>query len=177
VAALGAVGGVAFGIHSYRAAQRHLERFDRVAVPGATTVELAGPTGRILYYEGDDDVRFGDLDLRVISPSGSAVAVRPYEGDMVYETLDLTKGRAIATFNAAGPGAYRIAVRGVAGGTIAVGDSFSRRALPGLLIGLGLAGMAALSGLTLWVLTFMSRRRTGQRRPLQRGLRGDSGSN
>jgi hypothetical protein len=155
---IGLVVGVGLAIDGYRDAQRHLDSFARVAVPGEGTVQLDEPTGRVLYYEGDDSVRFGDLDIRVTGPAGRAVDVNRYEGEMIYETIDLTKGRAVATFDAAQAGTYRIRVAGADGGTLTVGDSFLRRSLFGVFGGLAISVAAVLVAFLVVLVTFVRRR-------------------
>ena len=63
IAVVGLVSGVALGVTSYRDSQRDIDTFDRVTVPGAMTVQLDEPDGRVVYYEGDDDVRLNDLTI------------------------------------------------------------------------------------------------------------------
>ena len=72
IAVVGLVSGVALGLSSYRDWQRHIDTFDRVTVPGAMTVQLDEADGRVLYYEGDDNIRFDDLTIIVTDPAGSA---------------------------------------------------------------------------------------------------------
>ena len=157
IAVVGLVSGVALGLSSYRDWQRHIETFDRVTVPGAMTVQLDEGDGRVLYYEGDLNIRFDDLTIIVTDPAGSSVDVKQYEGAMIYEDLDGTHGRAVATFNANRAGTYVVEVSGVDTGQLTVGDSVGRRALPGALTGLGIAGLALIAGFVLWLTTFINR--------------------
>jgi hypothetical protein len=157
IAAIGLSAGLAYGIAIYRDSQRHLDSFDRASIPGTVIVDIDEPTGRVLYYEGDDTVRFEDLTLSVTDPSGNAVEVDRYQGEMVYETVDLTKGTAIAMFTADEPGRYEVEVRGVDNGELTIGDSFARRVLPGVLTGLGIAGFGLIAGLVVAVVTLVQR--------------------
>ncbi len=157
IAVVGLVSGVALGLSSYRDWQRDIDTLDRVTVPGAMTVQLDEADGRVVYFEGDDNIRFDDLTIIVTDPAGSAVDVKRYEGAMIYEDLDGTQGRAVATFNANRAGTYAVEVSGVNTGQIAVGDSAARRALPGALTGLGVAGLALIAGFILWLTTFINR--------------------
>jgi hypothetical protein len=169
IAVVGLVVGVTLGLTSYRDAQRHIDTFDRVAIPGMITVRVDEPAGRVVYYEGDDTVRFDDLTIRVTATDGTAVDVSRYEGELIYETLDGTKGRAVASFTAERPGAYTVDVSGVETGHLTVGDSFSRRALPGVLTALGIAATSVIAGLVLWLITFINR--SNQRRAIEPGAR------
>jgi hypothetical protein len=161
IAIAGGVAGLALGIDSYRGSQRHIDSFERVAIPGAMALQISEPTGRVLYYEGDDTVRFNHLSITVTDPAGAPVEVNRYVGEMIYETLDLTHGRAVATFNATQTGTYDIDVIGVDTGQLVVGDSFSRRALPGVLTGLAIAGVSIIAGFVLWLLTLIQRSQRG----------------
>jgi hypothetical protein len=125
------------------------------------TVVVSEPTERVVYYEGSDSVTFDDLAITVTDPSGQPVAVRSYRGDLVYEKVDLTTGRAVATFQAESAGSYIVHVKGVDTGQFTVGDSYAKRALPGVLIGLGIAAAACVIAVVICVATFTVR--NGQR--------------
>ena len=115
------------------------------------------PGQQVVYYEGDESVGIDDLVVGIIDPAGATVAVASYEGELIYETTDLTLGRAIASFDAAQTGAYAIEVIGVATGQITVGQSFSRLALPGILVGLAIAGLSLVAGFVLWLFGIVKR--------------------
>ena len=153
VAIAGLTAGLWFGVDNYRDAQRHLDSFDRLSVPGQVTLSLPEETSRVVYYEGDKDVRFNDLAIRISDPGGAPIAVDRYEGEMIYETLDFTQGRAVATFRTDMAGPYRLEVSGMNEGQLTVGDNFSRRAIPGVLAGLGIVVL----GLVLWLVTLIKR--------------------
>ena len=157
IAIVGLVAGVAVGVMSYRDSQARIDDFDRMSIPGTMTVQLDEATGRVMYYEGSDTIRFNELTIAVTDPAGTPVDVSPYEGEMIYDTGDLTQGRAVATFDASEPGTYEIAVSGVDSGQLVVGESFSSRALPGVLAGLAIAGLSVIAGFVLWLLTFIMR--------------------
>ncbi len=106
-------------------------------------------------------MRFDDLTIAVRDPAGSPVDVAPYRGELIYEKVDLTQGRAVATFDAQRAGIYEIQVSGVSIGRLVVGDSYARRALPGVVSGLAIAAVSVVAGLVLWLVTFD--RRAGER--------------
>jgi hypothetical protein len=160
IAVVTLLGGASVGFSSYRGSQRHLDSFARVSIPGTATVDITEATGRVIYYEGDATVRFEDLSVRVTDPSGATVGVSPYDGVLVYETTSLTTGTAIATFTAARAGAYTVTVDGIRNGQVAIGDSFARRALPGVLTGLGIIGAGFVGALVLALVTFIRRSKT-----------------
>jgi hypothetical protein len=165
VAVLGVVGGVALGFANYRDSQRDLDRLDLTSVPGAMAVPVTAPADRVVYYEGSEEVTLDDLTITVTGPTGDDVAIRPYAGKLVYEKLDLTKGRAVATFHAEQAGNYLVQVTGADGGHLTVGDSFARHALPGVLTGLGLAGFSLIAAMTLWLITLIRTNRRDQGGP------------
>jgi hypothetical protein len=164
IAILGVIGGIAYGVNSYRDSQHQLDNLARVSIPGTLTVTITHPTGRVLYYEGDGSTRLADLDITVTGPTGTAVSAPRYEGDLVYETLDLTRGRAVGTFQAPTPGQYTVTVAGVDSGQLTVGGNYAHQTLPGVLVGLGIAGLSMAAGLLVWLLTFINRHHTVSRR-------------
>jgi hypothetical protein len=64
------------------------------------SVAITEPADQVIYYEGDETVTFHDLTLNVTDPAGDVVTTQRYDGTLAYEKLDLTKGRALATFRA-----------------------------------------------------------------------------
>ncbi|HEU4542156.1 MAG TPA: hypothetical protein VFR23_13595 [Jiangellaceae bacterium] len=54
-----------------------------MSIPGTTTVQLDEATGRVMYYEGSDTIRFNELTIAVTGPAGTPVDVSPYEGEMI----------------------------------------------------------------------------------------------
>ncbi len=69
---------------------------------------------------------------------------------MMFQTLGLVRGRALATFNATKATDYRITVTGVDTGHFVVTPSVSRRTLPGVLAGLVLACLSIAAAFLLW---------------------------
>ena len=157
IAIVGLVAGVVFGVMSYRNSQDRIDDFDRVSIPGTMTVQLDEATVRVMYYEGTDTTRFNELSIAVTDPAGAPVDVSPYDGEMIYETVDSTQGRAVATFDASEPGTYEIAVSGIDSGQLVVGESLSGHVLPGVLVGLAIVGLSVTAGFVLWLLTFIKR--------------------
>jgi hypothetical protein len=164
IAILGLAGGIALGLNNYQDSQRQLDNLARVSIPGTLTVRIPQPTERIIYYEGSDSTRLADLAITVTDPNGTDVSVSRYEGDLVYETLDLTTGRAVSTFDAQVPGRYTVAVSGAETGQLTVGGNYAHQTLPGVLTGLGIAGLSLAAGFILWLVTFINRHQTNTRR-------------
>ena len=157
VAAVGLFAGLVIGITSYQDSQQQLDAFARLTVPGTMTVQVDEPGQQIVYYEGDQSVGIEDLVVSIADPAGATAAVAPYEGELIYETTDLTQGRALASFDATHVGAYEIEVSGIDTGQVTVGESFSRLALPGVLAGLAIAGLSLAAGFALWLYSMLRR--------------------
>jgi hypothetical protein len=157
IAAVGLVAGLVIGITSYQDSQQQIDTFARTSVPGNITVQVDEPGRQVVYYEGDESVGFDDLTVGILDPVGVVVTPQPYVGDLIYETTDLTRGRAVASFDASQVGSYKIEVSGIDTGQITVGQSFSRLALPGVFVGLAIAGLALLAGLGIWVIGILRR--------------------
>ena len=156
VALVGLAAGVVLGITSYQDSQQRIDTFARMSVPGSVTMQVDEPGQQVVYYEGDQSVGLDDMVVSV-ERLGSAVAVAPYEGELIYETTDLVLGRAIATFDAAQIGDYAIEVTEIDTGQVTVGESFSRLALPGVLAGLAIAGLSLVAGFALWLFSVLRR--------------------
>jgi hypothetical protein len=157
IAVVGLIAGLFLGITSYQDSQQKIDTFARTSVPGTVTVQVGEPGQRVVYYEGDQIVGIDDLVVAIVDQAGATVGVAPFEGELIYETTDLTLGRAIATFDAAQIGAYEIAIYGIDTGQVTVGESFSRLALPGVLAGLAVAGLSLLAGFVLWLYSILRR--------------------
>ena len=157
VATLGLVAGPALGITSYLGSRHEIDGFARISLPGSVSVQADEPGPQVVYYEGDQNVSLDDLVVAVTDPDEAAVAIAPYEGELIYETTDLTLGRAIASFDAEQIGAYEVEVSGIDTGQITVGDSVARLALPGVLAGLAIAGLSLVAGFSLWLYSILRR--------------------
>jgi hypothetical protein len=157
IAAVGLVAGLAIGITTYQDSQQEIDTFARTSVPGTATVQVDEPGQLVIYYEGDQRVGLDDLTIGIADPAGATLAVASYEGELIYETTDFTLGRAIASFEASQIGGYEIEVSGVEKGQVTVGESFSRLALPGVFVGLMIAGLSLVAGFVLWVFRIVRR--------------------
>jgi len=157
VAVVGLAAGLVLGITSYQDSQQEIDTFARAALPGTLIVQVDEPGQQVVYHEGDQRVGLDDLVVSVADPAGATVAVAPYEGELIYETTDLTLGRAIASFDATRIGAYQLEVRGIDTGQVTVGESFALLALPGVLAGLAIAGLSLVAGFVLWLYSILRR--------------------
>lgn len=157
VAVIGLAVGLTLGITSYQNSQQEIDSFARMTVPGAVTVQVDEPGEQVVYYEGEEGVGVDELVVSITDPAGSAVALTPFEGELIYETTDLTLGRAIASFDTNQIGAYEIEVSGVDTGQVTVGESVARLALPGIFAGLAVAGFSLLAGFGLWLYSILRR--------------------
>ena len=156
VATVGLVAGLALGITTYMGSQQEIDGFARTSVPGSVNVQIVEMGPQVVYYEGDESV-IDNLVVAVADPNGTAVATAPYEAELIYETTDLTLGRAIASFDADQIGAYDVEVSGADSGQITVGESVARLALPGVLAGLAIAGLSLVAGFSLWLYSILRR--------------------
>jgi hypothetical protein len=141
----------------------HIEAFPRTPIPGAVTVSLDGSTGRTIYVEGLAPLPLAALDLRITSPNGSEILVRPYDLVMRYDLPGSPGivGYAVGTFRTTSAGSYRIEAAGTAppGTTLAVGDSFST-SIVGYALGASVVLLLTVGGATtLVIITAMRRSR------------------
>jgi hypothetical protein len=157
VAAAGLIAGVVVGITTYQDSRQEINAFARVPVPGAMAMQVNEPGQQVVYYEGNRSVDIGDLVVSITDPVGAAVVIAPYEGELIYETPDLTLGRAIASFDAIQLGEYDVEVSGLDTGQVTVGESFARIALPGILAALAIAGLSLVAGSALWLVSILRR--------------------
>jgi hypothetical protein len=141
----------------------HIEAFPRTPIPGAVTVNLDGSTGGTIYVEGLAPLPLAALDLRITSPNGSEILVRPYDLVVRYDLPGShgIVGYAVGTFRTTSPGSYRIEAAGTAppGTTLAVGDGLSTG-----IVGYALGAFVVLlltvgCGVTLVIVTATRRSR------------------
>jgi hypothetical protein len=114
-------------------------------------VQIDEPGTQVVYYEGAETAVIDDMVIGIIDPAGAILTIAPFEGELIYETTNLTQGRAIASFEADQSGAYEVEVSGGDRGQITIGESFSRIALPGVIAGLAIAGLSVIAGFVLWL--------------------------
>ena len=83
----------------------------RAALPARVTVQVSEPGSLVVYYEGEPVLSLAHLNLAVPGPGGTSVPVRGYGHDIQYDsaTRPGVPGRAVAKFEAIGPGQYTIA--------------------------------------------------------------------
>jgi hypothetical protein len=148
---------VVVGITTYQDSRQEINAFARVPVPGAMAMQVNEPGQQVVYSEGNRSVDIGDLVVSITDPVGAAVVIAPYEGELIYETPDLTLGRAIASFDAIQLGEYDVEVSGLDTGQVTVGESFARIALPGILAALAIAGLSLVAGSALWLVSILRR--------------------
>lgn len=157
VAAVGLIASLVLGITTFLDSRQEVDTFARVALPGDTAVRVNEPGRLVVYYEGNRNVSLDDLSVAITDPVGAAVVIAPYEGELIYETTDLTLGRAIASFDATRTGEYDVEATGLDTGQVAVGESFARIALPGILGALALAGLSVIAGFGIWLVSLIRR--------------------
>jgi hypothetical protein len=149
----------------------HVNGFQRMTVPGTATVQVTQPGTRVVYYESPRAASPpGQLLIRVTGPKGEPVEVSAYHGDVRYDVPGVAgrAGKAIASFQAAAAGDYRISAGpGATGGTLAIGGDVLWDVVPHLAGAAAVFVLAGGAGLTLIIVTAMRRsaRPTGQRVP------------
>lgn len=122
------------------------------------TVEIGDLTTRVIYYEGAAGIGLDDLTITIADPAGAPVPIDRYGNQLIYETPDLTRGTAVATFSPQLTGPYRIAVTG-AEGRIAIGSSLVRLGLPPILATFGIVGTTMAAGAAIGLVTLLKRSR------------------
>jgi hypothetical protein len=146
-----------------------VDSFERTTVPGAVTVPVTDPGTMVVYYENPaelaryatDTPTWQQLRLTVTGPDGAVVPVSTYRSTARYDVDPGRFGRAVAKFEAATAGQYRVSTaRAVEpGATLAVGDKLRQGHRPHRP-GRRLAGAGDVAGaLTIAVVTYRARSR------------------
>lgn len=156
VAAVGLVAGIVVGVVGYMDALDEFDAFPRLASPGGTEVVVDDPGNLVIYHQGAGSPDQADLEISVTDPSGSPVAVEPYDSELIFETGD-GRARAVASFDAIGIGTYQVEAAGTAGGHLAVGKSWVWVGLPAVLGGLAVVGLSFLAAVVIWLTTIIRR--------------------
>lgn len=156
VAVMGLVAGIAVGVWGYLDALDEFDAFPRLAAPGVTEVVVDDPGSVVIYHVGAGAPDLADLQLSVTGPSGSVVAVQPYESELIFETGD-GQARAVASFDAVGTGTYQVEAAGTVGGHLSVGRSWVWVGLPAVLGGLAIVGLSFLAAVVMWLTTIIRR--------------------
>ena len=102
------------------------------------------------------------LGLQVTGPGGAAVPVATYRSSARYDLEPGRAGRAVATFPATTPGAYRVSAAKAteAGATLAVGQDIARGLVATTLGAVILGLVTVLTAVPLAVVTYRARSRT-----------------
>jgi len=157
VGGLVAAGGWLFG--AVTGLNDHVDRFPRTSLPGETSVQIDQSDTYNVYYEGVGDITLDRLDVTLTDPSGEPVAVRPVDGEVLYDFAERAVGHAVGQFQASTTGTYSLTATGDAGGTIAIGDRLTDDVLPPL-IGAGLLFLLTSGGaITVAIVTGVRRSR------------------
>ena len=169
LAVLGLTAALVWGAVGTISALDEVDSFERTTVPGAVTVPVTDPGTMVVYYENPAELAryatntptWQQLRLTVTGPDGAVVPVSTYRSTARYDVDPGRFGRAVAKFEAATAGQYRVSTaRAVEpGATLAVGDNFARDiALTAL--GAALLALVTVAGaLTIAVVTYRARSR------------------
>lgn len=143
---------ISWGLAIYLGMLDRISAFERVPIPSSETV-TSEPGTTVLYLEGGRRVPVPAVRFAVVDPSGRAVAVQTYEGDLRYDVPNEPGrvGRAVATFEADAEGSYSIDVIGpnTEGTIVAIGTDVARPSVPGILGALFLFSISAAGGALL----------------------------
>ena len=164
------VGAAAWVALAFFGLMNQVNDFQRMTVPGTATVQVAQAATRVLYYEGPRAAsQPGQLSIAVTGPAGQVVAVTAYHGDLRYDVPGESGrvGKAIASFQAAAAGDYRIraGTGSGAGGTLAIGEDALWDMVPHIAgaAAVFLAGVGAGSALIIVTAARRSGRRAATR--------------
>jgi hypothetical protein len=122
--------------------------------PGTRTIVTVASAG--------DTPTFQQLGLQVTGPGGATVPVATYRSSARYDLEPGRAGRAVATFQATTPGAYRVSAARATepGATLAVGQDIARGVVLTRLGAVILGLVTVLVAVPLAVVTYQARSRT-----------------
>lgn len=164
------IGCIVLAVLAFFGYRDRVDSFQRMTVPGTAIMHVANPAARVLYFESTGPApALRQLGIHVTGPGGTAVEVNPYHGDLRYDvpsTNPTRIGKAIASFDATGRGAYRISALPATStaGTIAIGTDLLWDAGPYILGIIAVFVVGTGAGLTLIIITGV--RRSAARRRL-----------
>lgn len=169
LAVLGLTTALVWGAVGTISALDEVDSFERTTVPGAVTVPVTDPGTMIVYYENPAELAryatntptWQQLRLTVTGPDG-AVLVSTYRSTARYDVDPGRLGRAVAKFEAATAGQYRVSTaRAVEpGATLAVGDNFARDIAMTILGAATLGLLTVVAAVLVAVVTYRARSRT-----------------
>ena len=144
---------ICWGLATYLRMLDRISAFERVPIPSSEVTAISEPGTKVLYLEGGPRVTVPTVRFAVVDPSGHAVPMQTYEGDLRYDIPDEPGriGRAVATFEANAKGVYSIDVIGTSteGAIVAIGDDVARPSIPQILGALFLLSISAVGGAVL----------------------------
>jgi hypothetical protein len=159
-AAVGFIAGCAWAVSGTLQAYERPADFARTTIPGAVAVDVKDSKAVMLYFEGSRDTLTPSMSFEVKDPEGRVLPVAGYGLDLRYDYAGQV-GRAVASFRAAAPGTYQVAVSGVAGDSarLAIGDSLGKEFVHRTWMPLVLIGISILLGLGFGIAALVSRSR------------------
>jgi len=142
-----------WGVVTYLGMLDRISAFERVPIPSSGVTVTSEPVTKVFYVETARRTPVPAVRFAVLDPSGRAVEVWTYEGDLRYDVPDEPGriGRAVATFEANAEGVYSIDVIGPSteGAIVAIGDDVARPSVPQILGALFLLSISAVGGAVL----------------------------
>jgi hypothetical protein len=170
LAVLGLTAALVWGAVGTISALDEVNSFERTTVPGAVTVPVTDPGTTVVYYENPAELArsatntptWQQLRLTVTGPDGALVPVSTYRSTARYDVDPGRLGRAVAKFEAATAGQYRVSTaRAVEpAATLAVGDNFARDIAMTILGAATLGLLTVVAAMLVAVVTYRARSRT-----------------
>ncbi|QLY32153.1 hypothetical protein H0264_07725 [Nocardia huaxiensis] len=154
---VGVVGGAVLAISAFVGLANKVDDFQRVSVPGSSTVQLDSGDYTI-YLEGPDG---GSGSVLVTAPDGSEVTLEPYTSKVTY-SFGGHDGEAEFSFTAKQSGSYEVTTEGSSTMTVAIGSGLGGGIVGAVLgaLALGLIGLF----LGIGVLVTVAVKRSGSKR-------------
>ena len=158
----GVIGAVLWFATSLMSLGDEVDNFQRVPVPGKTTMKLE-PHKYVVYYEGlTADEVVPPVEITITdTKTGTPLAITPYGGSLTY-TVSNHKGSALGTVTPPHDGVYAVRTDSnvrASGANVALGCSLTWPILRGILGTFVIGGLLAGSGVALLIITAVRRSR------------------
>lgn len=160
--AIGIVGGSALIISAVVRVTDRVESFQRVDVPGSSTLHIDGTGGYTVYHEysgANSDSLAPQIDVEITAPDGSEVRLSSYTADVTY-AFGGHEGQARYSFDVREPGDYQVTTEGDSRGTIAVGRGLGGGLVGPIVAGLLLGFFGVVAGIVVIVVVAVKRGRS-----------------
>ena len=158
----GVIGAVLWFATSLMSLGDEVDNFQRVPVPGKTTMKLEAHK-YVVYYEGlTADEVVPPVEIAITdAKTGTPLAITPYGGSLTYSVSN-HEGSALGTVTPAHDGVYAVRTHSnvrASGANVALGRSLTWPILRGILGTFVIGGLLAGSGVVLLIITAVRRSR------------------